>query len=344
MQEIQRQQFTEEELQLTFEKLFQFSNLQDTEQTIKEIDQLNPILKPVEDIKEFNIMRTLIHSFEWVASPGRNLKYFVMDKNTDKYLGIITLGSDVSRLTPRDDYIKWSKDNMFKDKKLNSTCIAQTIVGVQPLGFNMLGGKLIAMMCGDEQIRTDWKERYGDTLSGITTTSLYGSYSMYQNIPIWKKVGKTKGTIIIKPDNEYYFEWVNWLKKFHAKEYKRITQNIEGTNNPPTAVKQKTIKTIFKKLNINQHKYQNEQSKGVYFMPIHENTKEFLRNEIEPDELKLSVKMNKDNLLNWWKQKAIKRYMKLHKNNELKEQVLWYEDLDKKKVQSWLYSRGIRYV
>ena len=289
-------------------------------------------------------MRTLIHSFEWVSAPGRNLKYFVMDKNTEKYLGVITLASDVSRLTPRDDYIKWSKDNMFKDKKLNSTCIAQTIVPIQPLGFNMLGGKLCAIMCGNEQIRNDWKERYGDTLSGITTTSLYGSYSMYQSIPIWKKVGKTKGTIIIKPDDDYYFEWVEWLKKYHEQEYKRITQNIEGTNNPPTAVKQKTIKTIFRKLNINQNKYMNEQSKGVYFMPLHENTKEFLRNEITENELILSSKMDRENLLNWWKEKSIKRYMKLHKNNQLKDQVLWYEDLDKKKVQGWLYARGINYV
>ena len=79
-------------------------------------------------------------------------------------------------------------------------------------------------------------------------------------------------------------------------------------------------------------------------MPLHENTKEFLRNEITENELILSSKMDRENLLNWWKEKSIKRYMKLHKNNQLKDQVLWYEDLDKKKVQGWLYARGINYV
>ena len=344
LQEIQNKKFTEEQLQTTFEKIYQFSNLADTEQTIKEIENLEPILVPVEDLKEFNIMRTLTHSFEFVASPGRQLKYYVVDKPTQKYLGVITIASDVSRLPPRDNFIEWSRDNMFKDKKLNSSAIAQTIVPIQPFGYNMLGGKLIALMVGDEKIRTDWKERYGDILSGITTTSLYGSYSMYNSLPIWKKVGKTKGTIIIKPDNEYYFEWVNWLKKFHAKEFKKLTQNIEGTRNPPTAVKQKTIKMIFNKLNIQQNKYQNQQSKGVYYIPIHENTKQFMRNEIKEDELIISSKLNRENYLNWWKQKAIKRYLKLHKNNQLKHTPLWYEDLDKKKVQGWLYSRGIRYV
>ena len=83
MQEIQRQQFTEEELQLTFEKLFQFSNLQDTEQTIKEIEQLNPILKPVEDIKEFNIMRTLIYVTGVPIDNGKRIQYY---ENTNSFV------------------------------------------------------------------------------------------------------------------------------------------------------------------------------------------------------------------------------------------------------------------
>tara|TARA_R110001592_G_scaffold9794_2_gene51665 strand:- start:312 stop:1358 length:1047 start_codon:yes stop_codon:yes gene_type:complete len=343
LQEIQNKKFTEEQLQTTFEKIYQFSNLADTEQTIKEIENLEPILMPVEDLEEFKVMRTLTHSFEYVASPGRSLKYYVVDKPTQKYLGVITMASDVSRLPPRDNFLGWSKDNMFKDKKLNSSAIAQTIVPIQPFGYNMLGGKLIALMVGDEKIRTDWKSRYGDTLSGITTTSLYGSYSMYNSLPIWKKVGKTKGTIIIKPDNEYYFDWTNWLKKYHTKQFNLATKSVEGKN-PPTAIKQKIIKMIFSKLKIQSGKYQNEQSKGVYYIPIHENTKEFLRNEIKEDKLVVSHKLHKEKYIDWWKQKAIKRYLQLHKNNQLKQTPLWYEDLDKKKVQGWLYSRGIRYI
>ena len=91
----------------------------------------------------------------------------------------------------------------------------------------MLGGKLCAIMCGDERVRTDWKSKYGDDLVGMTTTSLYGSYSMYQNIPIWKKVGKTKGTIIIKPDDEYYFMWVDWLKITIQKNTTALRKRLE---------------------------------------------------------------------------------------------------------------------
>ena len=66
--------------------------------------------------KEFNILRILIHSMEWVPNPGRNIKYIVKDINTGKYLGIITLGSDVSSITSRDEYIGWSNINSCRSE------------------------------------------------------------------------------------------------------------------------------------------------------------------------------------------------------------------------------------
>ena len=144
LQEIQKNKFDEKTLDRVYNKIYQFSNLNDLDLTLKEIDQLDPILVSVEDPKEFKILRILIHSFEWVPSCMRNLKYFIIDRSSKKYLGIITLGSDVISLPPRDQYIGWSRENKFDHKKLNSVSIAQTIVGVQPFGYNMLGGKLIS--------------------------------------------------------------------------------------------------------------------------------------------------------------------------------------------------------
>ena len=82
-------------------------------------------------------------------------------------------------------------------KELNNI-ECSTIVPVQPFGYNMLLGKLLNP-CGSEKIRKDWKDRYGDELVGMTTTSLYGTHSMYNSIPMWKKVGSSNGKIIIKP-------------------------------------------------------------------------------------------------------------------------------------------------
>ena len=40
--------------------------------------------------------------------------------------------------------------------------------------------------------------------------------------------------------------------------------------------KQNVIKLIFNKLNIPITDYQNDHSKGVYFMPLYQNTNEYL--------------------------------------------------------------------
>ena len=48
------------------------------------------------------ITRRLIHSMEFTANPGRNVKFYVKDKVSGKILGIICLGSDVTSLGARD--------------------------------------------------------------------------------------------------------------------------------------------------------------------------------------------------------------------------------------------------
>ena len=60
---------------------------------------------------------------DWNANPGRNQKYYVKDKNTGKILGLISLGSDVTTIKVRDDYIGWKKDDKFVEHKLNNTSI-----------------------------------------------------------------------------------------------------------------------------------------------------------------------------------------------------------------------------
>ena len=66
--------------------------------------------------------------------------------------------------------------------------------------------------------------------------------------------------------------------------------------------------------------------------------------EIQPDDLKLSSKLERDNLLNWWKEKAVKTIYETTQEQSVKTIPLWYEDLNKKSVQGWLYARGINYV
>ena len=310
------------------------TDINNKEQTIKEIEALEPYLEMTEQgnakhNEEWTLVRRLIHTMEFTANPGRNLKFYLKDKVTGKILGIVCMGSDVTSLGARDNYIGWTKENKFKDGKLKYTSIGTTICCAQPLGFNFLGGKLVACFVTSSVVRDAWKETYGQTLVGTSTTSLYGIHSMYNSIPLWKTLGESKGRIALKPDDATYDVWHQWLKENQKDEYLRQTTQKEGVAGPPTGVKQKTINMIFKAVGVKGSDYQHGFKRGIFYADIYENGKEFLRGEIEEKDLKMKQKYSNDSdyIINWWKPKAIKRYTKLHSEGRLKPEKLFYGDI-----------------
>ena len=180
--------------------------------TISEIENLEPYVQIVSSTSSWTALRMMISSMEFTGNPGRNIKFFVKDKNTNSFLGVLSVGSDVTSLGVRDKYIGWTKENKFEHGRLNHTCIGTSIVPTQPLGFNFLGGKLLSALVTSSTIRDAWKEMYDNTLVGVTTTSLYGVHSQYNGIPHWKTLGETTGRIGLKPDDEYYKIWHNCVK------------------------------------------------------------------------------------------------------------------------------------
>ena len=309
-------------------------NIYNKEQTISEIELLNPVVEYVEqgntkEVERWTLLRRLIHTMEFSANPGRNLKFYVNDRNTNKVLGLICLGSDVTSLGARDTFIGWTKDNKFKDGKLNYTSIGTTICCVQPLGYNFLGGKLVATMVTSSVVRDLWKELYDQTLVGISTTSLYGIHSMYNGIPHWKTLGESKGRISLKPDDVTYNTWHDWIKENRAERYERETTQKEGISGPVTGIKQKIIKMIYDEFGIKLKNYEHGFQRGIYFANIYENGKEFLRKEIDEKDLVMKKKYieDADYINKWWKPKAIRRYTKLLDQNRIKPEKLFYADV-----------------
>ena len=309
-------------------------DINNKEQTISEIEALEPYLEMVEQgnaegNEMWTLVRRLIHTMEFTANPGRNLKFYVKDKVSGKILGIICMGSDVTSLGARDNYIGWTKDNKFKDGKLKYTSIGTTICCAQPLGFNFLGGKLVACLVTSSVVRDAWKKTYGQTLVGTSTTSLYGIHSMYNSIPLWKTLGSSKGRIALKPDDSTYNVWHDWLKENNRDEYLRQTTQKEGVAGPPTGVKQKTINMIFKAVGVKGSNYQHGFKRGIFYADIYENGNEFLRGEIEEKDLKMRQKYSDDSdyIMKWWKPKAIRRYTKLFDEGRIKPEKLFYGDI-----------------
>jgi hypothetical protein len=325
-------------LQSYFDTIWTPIDIMDKDLTIKEILSLQPYVELTDDTIRWTDIRKLISSMEFTPNPGRNVKAFVKDRVSGKLLGVISLGSDVTSLGVRDKFIGWTKDNKFKDGKLNNTAIGTSIVPTQPLGFNFLGGKLIAALTTSPIFRSEWETKYNNTLVAVGTTSLYGASSQYNGIPHFKTLGESAGKVNIKPDDKFYDPWHQWLKETHSDWYKKnISDERErnganmgyGTNGPVSGVKQKIIGKIFKECGIKNDTYHHGFKRGVYFAPMYENGNQYLCNKIEVKDLVMKPKFAEgdDYTIKWWKDKAIKRYTTLHTENRLKNETLFYSNI-----------------
>lgn len=313
-------------------KIWKPTDIMNKEQTIRELENLQPRIRYVvpksADETDWLMLRVFISSFQFDQNPGRFVKFLVYDEVTGKYLGVVSLGSDVISITCRDEWIGWDKTTKLGGK-LNNSAIGTTIVPTQPFGYNFLGGKLVASLLTTKVVSDVWKDLYDDTLVGITTTSLYGGHSMYQRIPFWREMGKSKGAISLKPDDDIYEVWHHYVKEHMADEYNRKVKSKDTTNGPVTGIKQQILSIIFRAVGISPSKYKHGFERGVYYAPLYENTREYLQGKITDAELVPidKLKDDRDAVLSWWRKKAIARYTKLHDENNLKPDVLFYNDL-----------------
>jgi len=316
------------------------TDINNKELTIKEIESLDPYVEIIDDPKEstkWAAVRRMIHTMDFTANPGRNVKINVKDRVSGKLLGQISLASDVTAMGVRDNFIGWTKDNKFVDGKLNNTTIASTIVCTQPLGYNFLGGKLIAMMTTTPEVRAYWKSKYDNILIAVGTTSLYGIHSQYNGIPLFKTLGESAGKISLKPDDKFYDPWHQWIKENRAQWYKDNISDERArnganmgyeANGPVSGIKQKILSAIFKECGIKATQYHHGFKRGVYMAMMYENGCEYLRNEITEDKLILKDKFKQgtEYINKWWKKHAISRYTKLHDEGRIKPEHLFYID------------------
>ncbi len=294
-------------------------------------DNINLELKFVDSkqkdlLNDWTILRKFTSVLHWSQNPGRNLKFLVMLNN--KYLGVLSLGSDIISIGSRDEYIGWDKDTKLKgkNKRLNHISIASSIVSTQPFGYILTGGKLLSLLLYHNSIRSVWNKMYKDTLVGITTTSLFGIKSSQYNgmKKYWRPLGETKGLIYIQPLQEKYLKMREYLKENHIDELREVESKSGPKNN---AIKLYYKKTDFNKLWKKEtgktiSKLNMEFKRGVYFSRFYDNTIEYLRGEIEEKDLKLKSNLDfdinsTDEIIKyWWRKYGKKRWSK---KNELLE-------------------------
>jgi hypothetical protein len=282
----------------------------------------------------WNAIRTFSSTMKNNSNIGRNLFYTVIDQQSGKYLGVICISSDFLDLTPRDNAIGWSRDVKTQQGMVNHTAIGSTIVPLQPLGFNYMGGKLLALLCLSDTVQLDWKVRYGDTLVGVTTTSLYGNtksngLSQYDGLEHWNKMGFSSGSVAFEPTRTTKRMVFDWIRENHPRKYFEWweAKNVSGMPLKRDH-KNRSLNFAYSKLGIPKNLIRTEHQRGIYFSPLYNNTFEYLRKEITDKDLIKSFDTSTEALTDIWKTKYAKgRISMLKKKNTVSYETLFYDDL-----------------
>jgi hypothetical protein len=282
----------------------------------------------------WNAIRTFSSTMKNNSNIGRNLFYAVVDEVTGNYLGVICISSDFLDLTPRDTAIGWSRDVKTQQGMINHTAIGSTIVPLQPLGYNYMGGKLLALLCLADTVQDDWKRQYGDTLVGVTTTSLYGKtkaggLSQYDGLTHWNAMGFSSGSVAFEPKRSTANMVYNWIKENHTRKYFEWWE-AKNTQGLPLKRdhKNRSLNFAYPKLGIPKELIRTAHQRGIYFSPLYNNTNEYLRKEIGDDALVKSFDTSEEALTTIWKTKYAKgRIRQLQKKNTVSYENLFYDDL-----------------
>ena len=323
-----------------------FTSKDDFIDSYKELEPELVFANNNEYTQDWSALRVFISTMRNNNTVGRKLHYIIRDRRTKKYMGVICLSSDFMDLTARDKFIGWTGNNKIQQRMINHVCMGSTIVPTQPLGYNYLGGKLLALLCVTDDIEKKWKEIYNDTLVGVTTTSLYGTFSQYDRLSYWKAMGSTSGSLAYELTRDTENQLINWLRIKYPEKYwywytahtpewyaqmrgKPLRQR-QGEDNDyrPRQYRNRSFKFAYSNMNIPNKYLKTEHSRGVYFCPLFDNTQDFLCNKIGVEDLKRRFDNSSDSLVAIWKEKyAKKRIEKLYADDRIKNESLFYDDM-----------------
>jgi hypothetical protein len=288
-----------------------------------------------EDLPElWNTIRTFSSTMKNNSNIGRNLNFVVRDKNTKKYLGVICISSDFLDLTPRDNFIGWTREKKTQGAMINHTAIGSTIVPLQPLGFNYVGGKLLALLCLSTPVQELWEKLYGDKLVSVTTTSLYGKtkaggLSQYDNLDFWQPMGFTSGSVSFEPLKDTRLLIREWLKKNHTRKYFEWYVAKKPSGQPHKRDhKNRSLNFAYSQMSIPKELIRSEHARGIYFTPLYDKSCEFLRGDDDGQNMTKLFDTSVENLVNVWKTKHAKpRIKQLAKKGKVSTESLFYDDL-----------------
>jgi hypothetical protein len=156
-----------------------------------------------------------------------------------------------------------------------------------------------------------------------------GGLSQYDNLKHWKKMGYTSGTVAYQASKETQYMLRNWMHKHHTYRYFEWYGAVKPTGQPyKRDHRNRSFHWTYQKLKVDKALTHSEHARGIYFSPLYNNTREFLRGEIEESQLDKLFDTSTEYLVDLWKTKyASKRIKSLIKNDRVSDETLYYDDL-----------------
>ena len=270
--------------------------------------------------------------------PGRELRWMVYEKRSQKLLGFIRFGSPTINSKPRNVWLGEPANLSLFNRH---AAMGFVIVPSQPFGYNYLGGKLLALLCVSHFARETLNEVFDKDIGLFETTSLYGSTtsaSQYDGLkPYMRYKGLTDSKFLPLLHEEVFH-------RLHDR-FTRLNNNNPLTDNKASSKKMKRQTKMISLIrnSLKDHEKLKEfnevitmafgltQKKRFYISDYgYSNVREVIRGE--QDKLIPGPNWEKfywDNIISWWKKKATKRYDKLKREDRFRTKVeLWTEDDD----------------
>lgn len=301
--------------------------------------------------ENWDIYLNMISSHSNMTSiPGRSLRLAILEKNTQKWVGFIRLGSPVINMKPRNQML----GSVFTQTVEGASAFNKTsimgfvIVPSQPFGFNYLGGKLLAAICCSHWVRERLNQKYDMNTCLFETTSLYGSSKASSQYDGMKPYLRFNGLT----DSDF-------LPMMHGKPYEDLKDYVENVigeivpmkteNGIPTASRKLKISNRIISLTklalkdepeynsfintITKAKNLTERKRYYYCDYGFQNFKDVVLGKTEkliPNKENYD-KFHLENIYKWWKNKATNRYESLKNDNRIRNDIeVWTlnKDLD----------------
>lgn len=207
--------------------------------------------------------RNVVSSMPANNMVGRQLRFYVVDEYSGRWLGITCLSSAMNVIAPRRAHVEWDVETKFK--RLQYVGNISVCVPIQPFG-SLIGGKLMMAMYATNEMRAAWERMYGDTMLAVETTSLYGKSSQYNRVKEFKYLGLTGGMGVAHIPAEIW-RAINQYLQFHPE-----------LNKSGSAHRWRVLPALARKFNIDVKRmnYHN-QRRGFYWCETATNSLELLR-------------------------------------------------------------------